>query len=110
MITTNSRELLKHGLNEKFAGSLKSLPAAYLTGILMAKKIKKGEFIIDLGMAITQTGGRLSAVINGLLDGGLAIRANKKMFPSAERLNGEHLNKKIQENFNKVKEKIKNGK
>jgi len=110
IITTNSKELLKFGLDEKFSGSLKSLPAAYLTGILMAKKIEKGEFIIDLGMAITKSGGRLSAVIKGLVDGGLKIRANEKMFPSEDRLNGEHLKEEVKKILAKVKEKIQNEK
>lgn len=111
LVTTSSKELLKYGFDEKFSGSLKSVPAAYLAGLVMAKKIKKGEYIIDLGMAITKFGGRLSAVIKGLVDGGLNIRVNEKIFPSEERISGEHLNKEVKESLSKLKEKIlKNGK
>ncbi len=111
LITTYSKELTKYGLDEKYLGSLKSVSAAYLSGLLMAKKIKKGKYIIDLGMAINKFGGRLSAVIKGLIDGGLDINANEKIFPSQERINGEHLKKEVKDNLNKVKENIlKNGK
>ncbi len=111
LVTTNSKEILKYGLNENFIGSLKSIPAAYLSGLIMAKKIKKGKFIIDWGMAITHHGGRISAVVKGLLDGGLEIKANEKIFPSKERLEGEHLKKEVKDNLIKVKEQImKNGK
>jgi large subunit ribosomal protein L18 len=111
IITTNTQELVKYGLDEKFAGSSKSVPAAYLGGLLMAKKIKKGAYIIDLGMAVTKFGGRLSAAIKGLIDGGLDINANEKIFPSEERLSGKHLKKEIQDKIIKVKENIlKNGK
>lgn len=111
LMTTISKELIKYGWDEKDVGSLKSISAAYLSGIIMAKKIKKGKFIIDLGMAITQPGGRLSAAVKGLLDGGLEINANKKIFPSEERINGKHLKKEFKDNLNKVKENIiKNGK
>lgn len=111
VLTTNTRELVKYGLNEKFIGSLKSLPASYLGGLLMAKKIKKGKYIIDLGMANTRAGGRLSAAIKGLIDGGLDINVNEKIFPSEDRLSGEHLEKEVKENLTKVKENIlKNGK
>src|SRR3990167_5208677 len=48
-----SKALLKHGWPKEFQGSLKSIPAAYLTGFLFGKKIlgKKLETpVIDMGM------------------------------------------------------------
>ncbi len=110
-ITTKSSELVKYGFKEEFGGSLKSVPAAYLTGLLMAKKIKKGKHIIDNGMAVHKLGGRIYAVVKGLIDGGLEINADEKIFPSEERTNGEHLKEEVKENIKKVKEGIlKNGK
>jgi len=105
--TITSKDLLKTGWDAKKGGSLKSIPAGYLTGILMAKKLGKGKYIVDLGMARTLKGGRVFAVIKGLIDGGLDIPANKKVFPSEERLNGEHLKDDVKIMIAKVKGALK---
>lgn len=96
-----SKDLLKNGWDAKKSGSLKSIPAGYLTGMLMAKKLKGGKYIMDLGMARTESGSRVFAVIKGLIDGGLDISADEKVFPSEERLIGEHCD------VNKIVEKVK---
>ena len=90
LVTITSKDLLKNGWDKKKAGSLKGLSAGYLTGILMAKKLGKGKYIMDLGMARAYKGGRVFAVIAGLIEGGLDIPANDKVFPSEDRLTGEH--------------------
>lgn len=110
VVSTNSKELLKYGWNEKNGGSLKSISAAYLSGRIMAKKIKEGKFIIDLGLLKNHSGGRVYAVVKGLIDGGLEIPANEKVFPSEERINGEHLKEDVKKMIVKVKEKIENEK
>ena len=79
--TVTSKNLLKNGWDAKAGGSLKSIPAGYLTGLLMAKKLGKGKFIVDLGMARTEAGSRVFAVVKGLIDGGLDIPANEEVFP-----------------------------
>ena len=104
--SVTSRDLIKVGWDKKMSGSLKSIPAGYLTGIMLAKKIGKGKFIIDLGMARTLAGSRVFAVVRGLIDGGLNINANDAVFPSEERLNGEHLKPEVKEMIKKVKEKL----
>ena len=51
-----SKALLKYGWAENAKGSLKSIPASYLTGYLTAKRILKDKLetpIIDLGMLRT---------------------------------------------------------
>ena len=101
-----SKELLKNGWNDKHLGSLKSIPAGYLTGLLLAKKLKKGNYIMDLGMTRTIPGSRCFAVVKGLIDGGLDIPANEEMFPSDERINGEQLGDELKGMIAKVKEKI----
>lgn len=101
-----SKDLIEKGWNEKFGGSLKSIPAGYLTGLLLAKKVKKGSFIVDLGMARTIGGSRIFAVVKGLIDGGLNINADKKAFPSEERLKGEHLKPEVKKMIGDVKTKI----
>ena len=105
--TVTSKELLKNGWDVKAGGSLKSIAAGYLIGILMAKKLKKGKYIVDLGMARTLKGSRVFAVVKGLVDGGLDISANEKVFPSEDRLNGEHLKDDVKVMIAKVKEALK---
>ncbi len=103
LATITSKDLLKNGWDAKAGGSLKSVPAGYLTGLLMAKKLGKGKYIMDLGMARTFKGGRVFSVIKGLVDGGLDIPANEKVFPTEERLNGEHLKDDVKAMIAKVK-------
>lgn len=104
IMTATSKELLKNGWDEKMSGSLKSIPAGYLTGILVAKKLGTGKYIMDLGMARTIKGSRVFAVVKGLIDGGLDIPANEKVFPSEDRLMGGNDN--IKKIVAKVKENI----
>ena len=104
IMTATSKELLKNGWDEKMSGSLKSIPAGYLTGILVAKKLGTGKYIMDLGMARTIKGSRIFAVIKGLIDSGLDIPANEKVFPSEDRLMGGNDN--IKKIVAKVKENI----
>ena len=101
--TITSRELLKNGWDAKLGGSLKSIPAGYLTGLLFAKKLGKGKYIMDLGMTRTLKGSRVFAVVKGLIDGGLDISAKDRVFPSEERLNGEHLKDDVKAMIAKVK-------
>ena len=97
-----SKDLLKNGWDKKFEGSLKSIPAGYLTGKLLAKKIGKGNYIVDIGMTRPLKGSRIFSVVKGLIDGGLEISANEKVFPSEDRLLGEHLNPELKKIIVKV--------
>lgn len=103
LATVTSKDLLKNGWDSKHIGSLKSVPAGYLTGLLMAKKIGNGKFIMDLGMLRTFKGGRVFSVVKGLIDGGLEINANKVVFPTEDRLNGEHLDTEVKAMIAKIK-------
>ncbi|MFA4960531.1 MAG: 50S ribosomal protein L18 [Candidatus Pacearchaeota archaeon] len=105
--TITSKKLLEYGWDKKMTGSLKSIPAGYLTGLVAAKEIGKGNFTVDLGMYRTLTGCRVFSVVKGLIDGGLGISANEKVFPSEDRINGEHLKAEMKELISKVKSKIK---
>ena len=58
---------------------------------------------MDLGMIRTLKGSRVFAVVKGLIDGGLDIPANESVFPSEERLNGEHLKDEVKAMITKVK-------
>lgn len=102
-----SRDLLDNGWDEKIAGSLKSIPACHLAGMLLAKKLKKGEYILDMGMAINHTGGRMYAAASGLVEGGLKIRVSDKVFPAKEKLDGENTKEEVKKIIAKVKANLK---
>src|SRR5258708_6094287 len=61
IVSVNSRDLLEYGWPKDFSGSLKSVPAAYLTGLLMGKKaVKKSEEpIFDIGMTKSNHKGKV---------------------------------------------------
>lgn len=111
LLTSNSSNLKKHGWKYSF----KSLPAAYLAGILAAKKAKEHkikEAILDLGLQTPKHGSKIYAALKGVIDGGLNVPANEKAFPDDKRLSGEHIAnhlekfKGIQGDFNKLKEEL----
>ncbi len=101
-----SADLVNYSWDKKFAGSLKSIAAGYLTGYLLAKTVKKGEFILDLGLANKQGGGRIYSVAAGLVEGGLKIHVGDSVLPKKERLIGEHLKPEVKAVITKVKASI----
>lgn len=113
VLSVSSRELLKNGWPKELKGSLKNMPAAYLTGYLAGKKIiekSKDKVILDLGLQRSIAGNRLFAVLKGLVDAGVNIAHDKKVFPNDERISGKHLKENVQKEIIKVKGKIvKNG-
>jgi len=105
-IGITSKNLEKYGWPKEFAGSLRSITAAYLTGFLIGKKIlkeKKKTPIFDLGMISSAHKTRPYAFLKGLVDAGLKIEHDKKIFPEEDRIKGKHL----KENFTATYEKIK---
>lgn len=110
IVSFSSKDLLKHGLDKSYKGSLKSIPAAYLTGYLAGKEIIKkdpdNESILDIGLQRKISGGRLFSVLKGLVDSGLKIKYNEKVFPKVERIEGKHLKENIQKEFEKIKQTI----
>lgn len=85
----NSRSLSKQGW--KFG--LKNIPAAYLTGLLLAKKAKSNnynnEVILDTGFLTIQKQGKLFAVLRGVIDGGVAVKVgNENILPDEETVSG----------------------
>lgn len=104
----SSKELLKFGWPKNKEGSLKSLPAAYLSGVLLGKKAKglDSKIILDIGLSPNTKGSKLYSVVKGIADSGIKIDFDNKVIPSKERLEGENSKIDIKE-FNKVKESIK---
>ena len=107
LFTVTSKELLAHGWPEKLNGSLKSLVAAYLTGMLLANKAKNiNEAIIDIGLQRNVKKGRLYALVRGASDAGLNIPYGKEVAPDDDRLES---NEKTREILTKLKAKLNNG-
>ncbi len=107
-----SKILLKHGWPEDMKGSLKSLPASYLTGLYLGKKIiekKLSEPILDLGMIRNVNKSRAFAFIRGLIDSGIKIKHKEKSFPAEERIKGKNLKRDFSVIFAKVKKQIEEG-
>ncbi|MBX4196610.1 50S ribosomal protein L18 [Candidatus Pacearchaeota archaeon] len=82
-----SHSLLAHGWPKELEGSLKSVPAAYLTGLLLGTLVAKKkvhEAILDIGMNRNVHKSRLYAVLHGALDAGIQIPHDKEALPSNE--------------------------
>ncbi|RLI11829.1 50S ribosomal protein L18 [Candidatus Bathyarchaeota archaeon] len=83
-------------LRKKFGwlGSLKNLPAAYLTGLLcgyraLKRNVKKA--ILDIGLQTPSKGARVFAVMKGCIDAGIEIPHGEEILPSDERIEGQHI-------------------
>jgi large subunit ribosomal protein L18 len=89
IVTANSSELKKLGWKHATG----NLPAAHLTGMLVAQKAKKlniKKAIVDLGLQ-PKSCSRLYAVIKGAKDNGLDVPASEDIFPNIDRLTGKHI-------------------
>ncbi len=75
-----------------------NLTSAYLTGYLAGKRLlkldKNKEVILDMGLQRKIVGSRIFAGLKGVLDSGVNVRVKDSIFPSKERLEGEHLKTK----------------
>ena len=86
--SSHSRELTRFGWN----GSLNSLPACYLTGLLLGRKSLRKE----VDEAVLYTGknpftSRVAACLKGIIDSGMKVPASDSSFPPEERLVGNHI-------------------
>jgi len=102
LYAVTTKNLLKHGWPEDKAGSLKSLSAAYLAGLLLGKKAKelKQKVILDSGLIPNTKGSRVYAAVKGASDSGIDVKYDEKAMPDEKRMKNKY------EFFNKVKENI----
>ncbi len=103
-----SPELAKMG----WTASASTVPAAYLTGLLAAKRATEAgveEAVLDGGIGKPTMGGKVYGALQGVLDGGLWVPHGEEVLPSEERLRGEHLSEEVPPMFDKIKEKIMEG-
>ncbi|MBU2612725.1 MAG: 50S ribosomal protein L18 [Nanoarchaeota archaeon] len=104
-----SKALLKYGWPENLSGSLKSIPATYLTGYLTGKKIAKEKLetpIVDFGMQRVIKKSKLFAFLKGMIDSGMKINSPEENFPEEERISGKKAKEDISKVFAEVKSKI----
>jgi large subunit ribosomal protein L18 len=90
IVGVDSRKLREFG----WKGDLNNTPAAYLTGILIAKEsLKKGveEAVLDIGLHSPVRGSRVFAVLRGAVEGGLHVPHSEEVLPDDSRIRGEHI-------------------
>jgi len=108
-INVNSKDLLNYGWPKEFSGSLKSIPASYLTGFLIGKKIVKEKLetpILDVGMIRMINKNKAFAFLSGLKDAGVKIKVKEECFPEKERVEGKELKEDFSKKFNEIKSKM----
>ncbi len=105
----NSKELIKYGWPKEFIGSLKSIPASYLTGLLIGKKIIKQKLkipIVDSGMFRIIHKTRFYAFLKGLIDSGIEIKCEEETFPSKDKIEGKNIKKDFSKIFIEIKSRV----
>ena len=105
----DSKILLKYGWPEDFKGSLKSIPAAYLIGYLIGKKIIKDKLrhpIVDFGMIRTPHKTKVYGFLKGVIDSGIKIECKEQAFPEEDRIFGKNLKKDFSNKFKEIKSKL----
>ncbi len=89
-IAIDSYSLKRLGWN--YSG--KNLPAAYLTGLSLGKKALSAgikEAILDTGLVSPLIKSKIYAFLKGAIDAGLNVVHSDKIFPSEERISGQHV-------------------
>ncbi|NCN98844.1 50S ribosomal protein L18 [Candidatus Pacearchaeota archaeon CG10_big_fil_rev_8_21_14_0_10_35_219] len=102
--SVSSKKLISLGWPKENVGSLKSIGACYLTGLVFAKEVGNKEAIADFGLHRSAHSGRLYAVLKGAIEGGMKIKCNEKFLPNESRINA---NEKIKKAIEKVKGELK---
>ncbi|HDQ15496.1 MAG TPA: 50S ribosomal protein L18 [Bacteroidetes bacterium] len=110
LVVANSQELATK-YNWKYSTS--TTPAAYLTGLIAGKRAKdKGinECVLDMGRYSPSKGNKIFASLKGVVDAGIDCPHSEKKLPDENRLLGKHLDEKIPNDVNDIKNKIIGGK
>ncbi|MDO8459853.1 MAG: 50S ribosomal protein L18 [Nanoarchaeota archaeon] len=104
IMSVTSKDLISKGWPSEKIGSLKSLPAAYLTGYLIGKmgKQKIKEAVLDIGMHRNMHKSRIYAVLKGAVDAGLIVPHSKEALPEIDKITKN----KQSINIEKIKEKM----
>ena len=109
LAAANSNDVVNAG----WKGSKTNIPAAYLSGMMAAKRALKAgvsSAVLDIGRITPTPGGRAFATLKGLVDGGLDVPHSSDLYPDDGRINGTHISDKMSKDFDKVMKKIGGGK
>ncbi|MFC2162938.1 50S ribosomal protein L18 [Candidatus Altiarchaeota archaeon] len=109
---SNGDKIIGHAFSKELSGygwshSTSNLPAAYLTGLVLAKKVEgkvSGEIILDSGFHSSNKGSRIYAAVKGVIDGGLKVRVGDGVFPDESRIKGEHISSHVERSKNITKD------
>ena len=88
--SVNSLELKKLGWDLNTG----NIPAAYLTGLLLAKKSKNkkiSEVIVDIGLNTPTKGSKIFAALKGAIDNGIKTPHSENMFPDEKAISGDKI-------------------
>jgi Ribosomal protein L18 len=100
-----TRDLKKAG----WTYACSNIPAAYLTGYLAGLRAKKAgiEFaVLDIGIQTPAKGAVLFATAKGMIDAGLEIPHGEDVIPSDDRINGKHIDDKMEAAISSMKKKL----
>jgi large subunit ribosomal protein L18 len=87
-VSTHSRELRRFG----WKGSLNSLPACFLVGLVLGRKaLKKGVDKAVLYIGNKPFTSRIAACMKGIVQAGINIPISSESYPTEHRLNGQHI-------------------
>ena len=103
--TASSTELSKFG----WQGNCANIPAAYLVGLLAAKRARKrdvNDAVLDIGLRVPTKGAKVFAALQGMVDEGIEIPYDEKILPAPERISGSHISEETAKNFEVVKAAI----
>lgn len=110
IVSASSKELTSM-YNWKYSTS--TTPAAYLTGILAGKRAKdKGinDCVLDIGRNVPVTGSKVFASLKGVIDAGIDCTHSEEKLPDDDRINGKHLDEKMNIVVDDIKNRIIGGK
>jgi len=90
LASVNSRELLEYG----WKSSRRSIPGAYLTGLLLGAKAQAAgvkDAILYTNVRAYHAGGRTAAAVKGIVDAGFKLPVGEESLPKADRVSGKHV-------------------
>jgi len=102
--TVHSSSLKKLG----WKYSTGNLPASYLTGLMLGKKVKGKvkEAILDIGLQKSVRGSRIYSCLKGFIDAGINVPHDAEILPDAKRISGEHISNDVKKSFEELKGRI----
>lgn len=104
VVNVSTKDLLLHGWPKNLSGSLKSLPAAYLMGYMLAKKSKQiSSGVLDIGLMRHVPKSRIYAFVKGMKDAGFDIPCKEEVLPDDKLLSKKQETAKL---INQLKAKL----